>query len=456
MNPRYSSHLVFAVALLLGANAHAAGWSAGTTVSPTGSPDPTRGAQTNSIAVNAAGLTVAAWDQFFYTNGGGSTVGVNVETNGRWGTPQTISTPGKFSNRARAAAGGDGTLIVAWSSETATDRTVEVSIREAGQTQWSAPTVLATGSLAGSPAPGSVQLVMNQNGEAWAAWSIYDGAHNAVQVAHRPAGAGGVFGAPQPVSAPGVDAVQPALAINARGDVGAAWAGSPYAMFTSPNVITYRYRVVGGDFGAPVQISPMMNPYTGYQNSPLLCLDKDGLATAAWMGAGLQAAREATANNWELPQLVSPLIALASYITPGLACDEQGSATVAVTIFDATIGVQRAQLWANTRAAAGSWSGPVKLTGNNPRKTEDIAASSVAMTPGGSMAYVAYIDHYNGLVGALHRTANGWGNPYTVGKTSNVSSFAETVTAAANGTSAARIIWKTKGGMQHLVSDWRP
>jgi len=456
MNPRHFFHLVLAVALMLGASAHAAGWSTGTAVSPTGNPDPTRGAQTNSIAVNGTGLAVAAWDQFFYTNGGGSTVGVNVETNGRWGAPQTISTPGKFSYRARAAAGDDGTLIVAWFSETSTSRSIEVSIRETGQTLWSAPMELASGSLAGSPAPGSVQLVMNHRGEAWAAWSIYDGAHDAVQVAYRPAGTG-AFLKPQTVSTTGIDAVQPALAINARGDVGVAWAGSPYAMFSSPNVITYRYRSVGGDFGAAVEVLPIQNPYTGYLNSPLVCLDQSGVATVAWMGAGLQASRQIGPIAFDSPQTVSPLIPRASYITPGLACDEQGNATVVVAIFDATVGVQRAQLWANTRAAnSSSWSGPVRLTGNNPRKTEDIAASSVAMTPGGSMTLISYVDHYNGLVGAIHRTASGWGNPYTVGKTSNVSSFAETVTAAANGTSAARIIWKTKGGMQHLVSDWRP
>ena len=48
--------------------APATGWSGTSTISPALQPDPTRGAQVNDVAVNASGLTVAAWDQYnFYT-----------------------------------------------------------------------------------------------------------------------------------------------------------------------------------------------------------------------------------------------------------------------------------------------------------------------------------------------------------------------------------------------------
>src|SRR5512143_331158 len=115
------------------------GWSAPTAVSPTGSPDPTRGSQTDTIAVNSSGVAVAAWDQYFYTNGGGSTVGVNVELNGKWGAPLTLSDPAKFSDRAKAAVGGDGTAVVAWASESSSGRTIEASVLPAGASQWSKP-----------------------------------------------------------------------------------------------------------------------------------------------------------------------------------------------------------------------------------------------------------------------------------------------------------------------------
>jgi hypothetical protein len=85
--------LLFAAA----GNASAVGWSAGTQVSPTGYPDPTRGSQINTAVVNKNGLAVAVWDQFNYNNDTYN-IDVNVETAGRWGDPLTISNliPGQY------------------------------------------------------------------------------------------------------------------------------------------------------------------------------------------------------------------------------------------------------------------------------------------------------------------------------------------------------------------------
>jgi hypothetical protein len=43
-----------------------------------------------------------------------------------------------------------------------------------------------------------------------------------------------------------------------------------------------------------------------------------------------------------------------------------------------------------------------------------------------------------------------------IGKTAYVSSFAEMVDASADLNGQGRVIWKTKGGALHLVSDWKP
>lgn len=67
------------------------GWSGASAISPVLQPDPTRGSQLNDVAVSASGLTIAAWDQFTYNTGGPDTIGVAVQSGGRWGAPFTIS-----------------------------------------------------------------------------------------------------------------------------------------------------------------------------------------------------------------------------------------------------------------------------------------------------------------------------------------------------------------------------
>ncbi len=438
--------------------AQAAGWSSPVAVSPTGSPDPTRGAQIDSIAVNSTGLALASWDQYFYTGSGGSTVGANVERAGRWGAPTTLSDPATYSDRAQTAVGRDGTMLVAWASQTAAGaRTIEAAVWPAGASGWSTRIVLASGYLRVSPDPSIVRVAVSATGEAWVAWSIFDGAHYVVQAAYRPAGTLAAFGPPTTLSSTGEDAIQPALALADTGEVAIAWAGSPWQMATSPNTITVRKSLGNvAPFGAPARVAPDLSRYVGYQNSPAVCIDRNGLATVLWFGNGLQANLEATDGQWQgVASVIPPINSMTSFITPSLACDDQGRAIAAVTLFDASVGVQRAQVWAAT-LDQGTWSPAQKLTGLTPRKTEDIAASSAALSPDGSLGFVAYIDHYNGVVKAIHRTGTGWGTPYLLGKTAYVSSFAEMVDASAGPNGQARVIWKTKGGAVHLVSDWRP
>lgn len=457
----------FLILIVSNLQAAGSGWSAPTAVSLTGNPDPTRGAQTNTLAVNSSGLAVAAWDQYFYTNGGGSTIGVNVETNGRWGTPMTLSDPTKYCDRASAKVGGDGTIVAAWACQEVNSnvRTIQAAVRPAGSTQWStldAP--LATGSIRVSPDPSNVRVAMNATGETWVAWSIFDGAHYVVQAAYRPAGAGTSFGMPMTVSVAGEDAIQPSLALNDAGVVAIAWAGSPWNMSTSPNTITLAKSSNGGVSFTQATVAPDLSRYTGYQNNPAVCLDQSGLAKVMWMGTGLQANWETAPESWaslqpgsQSPTIIQAGNNVSSYISPSLACDSQGNAIASVVIFDATVGVQRAQLWASAfDATTAAWSTQAKLTGNNPRKIEDIATASASLSPDGSAAYIAYIDHYNGVVKVTHLGTSGWGTPYTLGKTSNVSSFAEVVNGAAAAGSQARVLWKTQGGAVHMATEWRP
>jgi hypothetical protein len=215
--------------------------------------------------------------------------------------------------------------------------------------------------------------------------------------------------------------------------------------------------------GPAFRLTPDLNHYTGYVSSPAVCLDGQGLSKVTWFGAGVQGDFETAEGMWAgklagAPMtIIPPINSSTSFITPSLACDAQGNAIASATLFDATVGVQRAQVWAATSAAgSGAWNPATKLTGLNPSKTEDIAASQAVMSPDGTLAYIAYVDHYNGVVKSMHRTATGWVTPYTLGKTSRVSGFAEVVNGDAASGTQARVLWKTSGGMVHMASDWKP
>ena len=71
--------------------APATGWSGTSTISPSVQPDPTRGAQVNDVTVNASGLTVAAWDRYNFHPPVSASVGIAIQSGGRWSAPCTFS-----------------------------------------------------------------------------------------------------------------------------------------------------------------------------------------------------------------------------------------------------------------------------------------------------------------------------------------------------------------------------
>jgi hypothetical protein len=304
---------------------------------------------------------------------------------------------------------------------------------------------------------------MNAAGDAWVAWSLYNSAtgHYEVQAAYMAPGSN-AFGTPVTLTPEGESGVQPALALNENGEVAIAWAGEIWTSINNINSITMRKGSALGGFGPIVRLTPDLNHYTGYVNSPAVCLDGQGLSKVTWFGAGVQGNIETSDGTWAVDSAGAPMTIISSintstsFITPSLACDAKGNAIASATLFDATVGVQRAQVWAATlTAGSGTWGPAAKLTGLNPSKTEDIAASQAVMSPDGALAYITYVDHYNGVVKSIHRSASGWGTPYIVGKTTRVSGFAEVVNGDAASGTQARVLWKTSGGMVHMATEWR-
>lgn len=435
----------------------AGSWSAGVAVSPAGQPDPTRGAQVNDVAVNASGVTLATWDAYTYTGTGGSTIGAAVETAGRWASPVTVSAAGGFATTPRAAVAPDGTLAVSWSWQDPVAsanplQKVQVAVRPAGAAKWSTAT-LATWPLGGVQGISQyVPIAFDAAGNLTAIWVTWNGTTHPVQAATLPHG--GTWSAVSELD-PGFDALFPALAANAAGDVAAAWSTSPYNAGTTSEV-RYALRHAGA-WAAPQTVSGVRPRSTGSVSGAMVGLDAKGLATVAWFGAGVEATRQTSPTTWTTPATVlAASNAVSSYMSPDMATDGNGNSYITAAIFDATVGVDRASAWVVRGTAAGAWSPQVRLT--DPTVPVDAYATRVAASPDGGLALVSWVDHYHGVAGsARYDAASGTWLTTTIGRGSAFSSFQEVMGLDAASSTVARVVWKvSKGSTYTYAADFHP
>ncbi|MGJ0483769.1 MAG: hypothetical protein ACR65R_04440 [Methylomicrobium sp.] len=425
------------------------GGSGAIAISPINQPDPTRGSQLNDVAVNASGLTVAAWDQCIYTTGGPYTIGMAVQSGGKWGAPFTISGTTGFSMNPRVAVGADGTMAVSWMYQdaTLTQQQVQVAVKRPADTTWTT-TTLAQGPVGGVAVTGFVPIGIDANGNVTAAWTLWDGTRHVVQSAtFLPKG--GVWSAPITLSGPAEDGLYLSLAVNARGDAAVAYTISPYAAYTTGSYAEYVFRSgPNGSWTSPVVVSEVMPSSNGYITNPLVALDANGLATMAYMGYGVEAARQKADGTWTLPQTVLQAPnQVSSYLSPDLAVDAAGNAVVVVSIFDATIGVDRASVWVARGTPDGSWTSQQRLT--DPSVPIDAYAAQVGMSPDGTLALVGWIDHYHGTVQVSKLTNGAWSVANTIGRGTAWSSFQEVLSLDVASGTVGRAIWKNaKTGTQ--------
>jgi hypothetical protein len=454
-----------AMAAKSGGTAAGGNWGSGTAISPVNQPDPTRGAQLNDIAVNASGLAVAAWDQYTYNYGGGATIGVAVQSGGRWNAPFTISGATGFSMNPRVAIGADGTMAVSWtyedpSTSVSPQRKAQVAVKPAGASAWVTAT-LAQGPIGGVAITQFVPVVVDAKGNVTAAWTTWDGSHSVIQAATRAAGPSGAWSPPTSL-APGVSAMYPALSVDARGDAAVVYSVSSCAGCNMPYVAQYSFRSgPTGSWSIPVNVSEAIVPYgSGYVTSPLVALDANGLATVIYFGYGVEGTRQLAPGNWTSPQTVlAAPNAVSSYGGLDLGLDDGGNAIVAAWIFDASIGVDRSSVYVTRGTPGGGWTIPQRLT--DPSVPVDAYATRVAVSPDGSLALVGWIDHYHGtvqvaqLAGGLQSGGSTWSTT-TIGRGTAFSSFQEVLGLHAGSGTVARAVWKNaKSGTQTYASSYR-
>lgn len=431
-------------------------WSAATAISGINQPDPTRGSQLNDVAVNASGLTIAAWDQFTYATGGPYTIGAAIQSGGRWGAPFTISGTTGFSLTPRVAVGADGTMAVTWTFQDPAipnRQSVQVAVKTPAGSTWTT-TTLATFTTGGVSIIRPTPVAVDAAGNVTAAWNVWDGTRNVVQTATLPTGNTSWSPVTQ-LSGLGTDALYLSLAVNARGDAAVVYTLSPYSSYPSGTWAEYVFR--GGPTGtwtSPVRVSEIISSSVGYVTSPQVALDASGRATVIYMGYGLEANRQLPGGSWTAGATVipSPMFG-ASFLSPDLGIDGSGNAVVAVAIFDPTIGVDRSSVWVTRGTPAGVWSPAVRIT--DPTVPVDAYTTRVAVSPDGTLAMVGWIDHYHGTV-QVSRLVNGaWGSANTIGRGTAWSSFQEVLGLDAGSGTVARAIWKNaKTGTQTMAASY--
>ena len=133
-----------------------------------------------------------------------------------WLPPQILSAPGQEALLPQLAIDPQGNALAIWERSDGTNARIEAAFRPAGGA-FGAPQLLsAAGQSANEP-----QVAIDAQGNALAIWERSDGAKFRIEAAARPAG--GTFGSPELLSAPGQSASHSQLATDPQGNALAVW-----------------------------------------------------------------------------------------------------------------------------------------------------------------------------------------------------------------------------------------
>jgi hypothetical protein len=236
---------------------------------------------------------------------------------------------------------------------------------------WLAPTNLsAPGRDATEP-----QLAVDAGGGTVAVWARSDGSHTIIQASSRPPG--GAWAPPVDLSQAGRDATEPQLAVDAAGDAVAVWARSNGAH----TVIQAAARPAGGGWTSARDLSDSERNAT----EPQVAVDSGGRAIAVWSrfdGSDdiVQTAQlpPAAGSAWSEPVDLSAAGEDAD--EPQLAVDAAGDAIAVWSRLEGTDTIAQAAF----RPAGAGWEAPDDLSEAGGDATEP----QVAIDPGGAAVAV--------------------------------------------------------------------
>lgn len=385
-----------------------------------------------SVGIDGNGDQVAVWVN------GREVVEAAVRPFGaQWSAPVVISPSGAPIETTDVAVNEEGEAIATWMRQTASPRwEVEVSrlgnvgATPAGSEAWSAPIVIsAPGANAQEP-----QVGIDAEGVATAAWRQQAGANYGTTVSSEEAG---TWSTPEFLSDPTNTNEAPRLAVDPAGDAAVAWNRS--------TAVEAAVRPAGGSWTPREELALAPGQGLGH---PSIAIDESGEVTVAWEYAEnaippyvIQASSRTLAGSWSTPQTVSGNSV--NMRSPEVVVTPEGHAFLAwISNFKTVETVER--------DAGGAWTAPA--VGPSPAGTGEIYAVRAGLDEAGN-ATVVIEGELPGFQGAIwlarHSTAGTWTEPAQINNVAEDEAYRPVIAVDQYGDAA--IAWNGYGETAHFV-----
>jgi hypothetical protein len=239
------------------------------------------GGEQPRVAISADGQVAAVWMHGFrngINSGEGCCYNKEVEAvtgsalSGVWQTPATVSMPG-FSILPEVAVDAQGDVAAVWLDSYPQKGAIDASYRSASGGEWQAPVAISAPGERGT----GQQILLEPNGDAVAVWERLGEGPSPGVVGDETAVRTAATGAWQPPHefAPGESPGDLKIAVDARGDLFAAW--------VSEGVVDAAMQPIGSAaWQTPVRLSRSSPPPDVTVGGIQLAVDPAGNATVLW------------------------------------------------------------------------------------------------------------------------------------------------------------------------------
>jgi uncharacterized delta-60 repeat protein len=321
------------------------------------------------VSVNADGTAVAVWSR---SNGSNTIIQSSTSINGgEWSTPvDDLSEVGGDAFYPQVTVDAIGTAIAVWSRSNGTNTIIQASTRPSGGS-WSTPVDLsAPGEDATNP-----QVTVDADGTAIAVWTRSNGTNDIVQASTRPSGGSWTTPADN-LSEAGQDASAPQVSVDANGTATAVWIRSN----GTNDIVQSSTRPRGGPWSTPVANLSEAGEDAG---TPQVAVDANGTAIAVWNRSDgsntiVQASSRPSGGSWTTPEDLSE--PLGNAFQQQVTVDANGAATVVWNRYDGSNFIIQ-----SSRSTDGvTWDTPVDLS--DP--LQDALAPQVTVGPSGLVTAV--------------------------------------------------------------------
>ncbi|NJM43693.1 MAG: hypothetical protein HC858_06420, partial [Brachymonas sp.] len=184
------------------------------------------------VSMNATGQAIAVWYQF---DGIRFNILASTYAPGQgWSPPELIETNADQAAEPKVALAANGHAVVVWQQSEGVRDSIWANTFQVGL-GWGTATLIETDNAGSALSP---QVAINDSGQAVAVWHQFDGSRNSVRFNSYTPSLGWAEAAPIPAVG-SEDAVNPQVAMDARGNALSVWQQSG---FTTSNIFANRYR----------------------------------------------------------------------------------------------------------------------------------------------------------------------------------------------------------------------